>query len=32
VDRDGVHIEVLAGDELRVNQVRIGKSQTVSHE
>jgi CBS domain containing-hemolysin-like protein len=32
VDRDGVRIEVLAGDELRVNQVRIGKSQTVSHE
>ena len=32
VDRDGLHIEVLASDELRVNQVRIGKSQTVKHE
>jgi CBS domain containing-hemolysin-like protein len=26
-DRDGVRIEVLASDELRVNQVRISKSQ-----
>ena len=32
VERDGVRIEVLAGDELRVEQVRIGKSQTVAHE
>jgi len=32
VDRDGLHLEVLASDELRVNQVRIGKSPTVSHE
>jgi CBS domain containing-hemolysin-like protein len=32
VDRGGLRIEVLASDELRVNQVRIGKSQTVSHE
>jgi CBS domain containing-hemolysin-like protein len=32
VDRDGLRIEVLAADELRVNQVRIAKSQTVSHE
>jgi putative hemolysin len=32
VDRDGVRIEVLAGGDLRVEQVRIRKSQTVSHE
>ena len=32
VDRDGVRIEVLASDELRVGQVRISKSQTVAHE
>lgn len=32
VDRDGIRIEVLAGDDLRVEQVRIGKSQTVAHE
>jgi CBS domain containing-hemolysin-like protein len=32
VDRGGLHLEVLAGDELRVNQVRIAKSQTVAHE
>jgi putative hemolysin len=32
VERDGIRIEVLAGDELRVEQVRIGKSQTVAHE
>ena len=32
VDRDGIRIEVLAGDERRVEQVRIGKSQTVPHE
>jgi CBS domain containing-hemolysin-like protein len=31
VDRDGVRIEVLASDELRVEQVRISKSQTVAH-
>jgi CBS domain containing-hemolysin-like protein len=30
VDRDGVRIEVLASDDLRVEQVRIGKSQTVA--
>jgi CBS domain containing-hemolysin-like protein len=30
VDRDGVRIEVLASDELRVEQVRISKSQTVA--
>ena len=28
VDRDGIRIEVLVSDELRVGQVRIGKSQT----
>jgi CBS domain containing-hemolysin-like protein len=32
VDRDGVRIEVLASDDLRVAQVRLGKSQTVAHE
>jgi len=32
VDRDGVRVEVLASDELRVEQVRISKSQTVAHE
>jgi putative hemolysin len=32
VDRDGVRIEVLASDDLRVEQVRISKSQTVAHE
>jgi CBS domain containing-hemolysin-like protein len=32
VDRDGVRFEVLASDELRVDQVRISKSQTVAHE
>jgi len=32
VDRDGLRIEVLASDERRVEQVRIGKSQTVAHE
>ena len=29
-DRDGVRLDVLAGDELRVTQVRIGRSQTVA--
>ncbi len=32
VDRDGIRIEVLASDELRVEQVRITKSQAVAHE
>jgi putative hemolysin len=32
VDRDGLHIDVLASDDLRVEQVRISKSQTVAHE
>ena len=31
VERDGVRIEVLASDELRVEQVRISKPQTVAH-
>ncbi|HEV3332063.1 MAG TPA: hemolysin family protein [Bryobacteraceae bacterium] len=29
VDRDGIRVEVLASDELRVGQVRISKSQAV---
>ena len=32
VEHDGVRIEVLASDELRVEQVRLGRSQTVAHE
>jgi CBS domain containing-hemolysin-like protein len=32
VDRDGIRVEVLASDELRVGQVRISRSQTVAHE
>ncbi len=32
VDRDGIRVEVLASDELRVEQVRIGRSQAVAHE
>ncbi len=32
VDRDGIRVEVLAGDDLRVEQVRISKSQAVAHE
>jgi CBS domain containing-hemolysin-like protein len=32
VERDGVRIEILASDDLRVEQVRIGKAQTVAHE
>jgi putative hemolysin len=32
VDRDGIRVEVLASDELRVEKVRIGRSQTVAHE
>jgi CBS domain containing-hemolysin-like protein len=31
VDRDGVRVEVLASDELRVEQVRLSKSETVAH-
>jgi CBS domain containing-hemolysin-like protein len=30
VDRDGIRVDVLASDELRVERVRIGKSQTVT--
>jgi len=30
VERDGIRVEVLASDELRVDQVRIGKSQAVT--
>jgi CBS domain containing-hemolysin-like protein len=32
VDRDGIRVEILASNDLRVDQVRIGKSQTVAHE
>lgn len=32
VERDGIRVEVLASDELRVGQVRISKSQAVAHE
>lgn len=32
VERDGIRIDVLASDDLRVGQVRLGKSQTVAHE
>lgn len=32
VTRDGIRVEVLASDELRVGQVRISRSQTVAHE
>jgi putative hemolysin len=32
VERDGVRLEALASDELRVEQVRISKPQAVAHE
>jgi putative hemolysin len=32
VERDGIRIEVLASDDLRVGQVRIAKSLAVAHE
>ena len=32
VERDGIRVEVMASDDLRVGQVRIAKSQTVAHE
>jgi len=32
VERDGIRVEVLASDELRVGQVKIRKSQAVAHE
>jgi putative hemolysin len=31
VERDGIRIDILASDELRVEQVRLSKSQTVAH-
>ena len=32
VEHDGVRIDVLASDDLRVAQVRLGRPQTVAHE
>ena len=32
VERDGIHIDVLASDELRVEQVRVRRWQAVAHE
>ena len=32
VERDGLHIDVLASDELRVEQVRMRRTQAVAHE
>jgi CBS domain containing-hemolysin-like protein len=32
VERDGIRVEVLASDDLRVGQVRIVKSEAVAHE
>ncbi len=32
VERDGIRVEVLASDDLRVGQVRIAKAQAVAHE
>ena len=32
IQRDGIRIEVLASDELRVEQVRVSKAQAVAHE
>lgn len=32
VERDGLHIDVLASDQLRVEQVRLRRSQAVAHE
>ena len=32
VERDGLHIDVLASGELRVEQVRVRRSQAVAHE
>jgi len=32
VERDGIRVEVLASDELRVEQVRLSNPQTVAHE
>jgi putative hemolysin len=32
VERDGIRVDILASDELRVEQVRISKAQAVAHE
>jgi len=32
VERNGIRVEILASDELRVGQVRISRSQAVAHE
>jgi CBS domain containing-hemolysin-like protein len=32
IQRDGIRIEVLASDELRVEQVRVSRAQAVAHE
>jgi hypothetical protein len=32
VEHDGVRFEALAGDELRVTQVKISKAHPVAHE
>jgi len=32
VERDGIRIEVLASDELRVEQVRVSRPEAVAHE
>jgi putative hemolysin len=32
VERDGIRIEVLASDQMRVEQVRVSKTQAVAHE
>jgi CBS domain containing-hemolysin-like protein len=32
VERDGLHIDVLASDQLRVEQVRVRRAQAVAHE
>jgi CBS domain containing-hemolysin-like protein len=32
IERDGIRIEVLASDQLRVEQVRVSKAQAVAHE
>jgi CBS domain containing-hemolysin-like protein len=31
IERDGIRVDILASDELRVEQVRLSKSQTVAH-
>jgi len=32
VERDKIRVEVLASDELRVEQVRLSRSEAVAHE